>query len=301
MGFAMLSCVSATAQKTLTQTQEKAQRSFYFYLDKMKFKPEVDMSDNSVCFRQNDVLYWVTFSDTNPMLYTLHRKGYKVGEGKDLYKKEPAIIAANEINKLYPGIKVTVNDDKVSLELQTYAASTQDYNNVFTHCLGTFKTVDTDFKKLYKKALDEKIETDAENMRQINEMISPSTLRGQIKSVSFRLLDGNNKPVSDYNEPLRAYLARYIQPCVEFNQWNGETRNVKLFVRIITPDGDIICLPGKKYTAVMNVTLEKNKKDTIYEEDVVGSEKEGFWKPGEYKFEILDGLDVIYDTRFNIL
>ena len=69
----------------LTPVQEKAQRSLYAFLQKEKYDPTVDSSDNSVCFRRGGVLYWITFDGDTPILYTFHppypssRDGYTDG------------------------------------------------------------------------------------------------------------------------------------------------------------------------------------------------------------------------------
>lgn len=293
---------NAPAQSLLTPAQEKAQHSLYFFLDKEKFHPDIDTSDNSVCFRKDGILYWVTFSDTTPTLYTLHRKGYKVGVGKDLYEKTPAIIAANEVNLKLPGIKVVVSDDRVSLVLETYAATPQDYNNMFKNCFRTFINVDANFKAAYKEALNKQKADNEETLRQITEVLPPSALRNSIKAVEFRLVDGAGYPITQFNEPLRSHNARFIQPAIRLNPWNGEPRTATLYIKVTAPDGEPIYLPGKKYTAQIEVPYEKSKKaDLIELPDVFGSEKEGFWKAGEYKFEILDAYDVIYQTTFNLL
>ena len=290
------------AETPMTPAQEKAQRSVYFFLDKEKFKPEVDSKDNSVCFRQDGILYWITFSDTDPMLYTLHRKGYKVGNGKDLYKRTPATIAANEINLKHPGVKATVSDDRVSLTLETYAATPQDYNKMLLATFKTFQNVDADFKAAYKEAFEqEKLEKE-QTVKEITDVLPPSALRNAIKSVSFRLVDDEGKPITEFNEPLRAYMTRFIQPGIELNPWSESSRECVLYFRIIRPDGELICIPGTKYSAKITLPLEKSKKPIFNEVNgFVGSDKEGFWKAGEYKFEVLDAYDVIYETTFNLL
>ena len=261
----------------------------------------MDKSDNSVCFRQDVILYWITFSDTDPMLYTLHRKGYKVGNGKDLYKRNAATIAANEVNLKHPGVKATVSDDRVSLTLETYAATPQDYNRMLMGAYNSFRTVDADFKAAYKEALEQEKMEKEQALKEITDVLPPSALRNAIKSVSFRLVDSEGNPITEFNDPLRAYMTRFIQPGIELNPWNEASRNCVLYFRITPPDGEPLYLPGKKYTAQVEIPLEKSKKPVFNEVDFVGSEKDGFWKAGEYKFAVLDAYDVIYETTFNLL
>lgn len=57
----------------------------------------------------------------------------------------------------------------------------------------------------------------------------------------------------------------------------------------------------KKYSATSDITLAKTRKNQMIEIDQFGSPKEGFWKAGEYKVEIIESGDVIFTTTFNIL
>ena len=59
----LIACSASAFAGDLTPAQEKAQRNLYAYLQKAKYDPTVDTSDNSVCFRRNGVLYWITFED----------------------------------------------------------------------------------------------------------------------------------------------------------------------------------------------------------------------------------------------
>lgn len=83
--------------------------------------------------------------------------------------------------------------------------------------------------------------------------------------------------------------------------WKEKAEEYVLQLKITKPDGKTIFLSGKKYTAEAKVTIEKSKKNQVVEFDKFGSNKEGFWKAGEYKVEVLESGDTIYQTSFNIL
>ena len=102
-------------------------------------------------------------------------------------------------------------------------------------------------------------------------------------------------------EKIRLFNARYIQARIEFNPWKEKDADFKLQLKVTRPDGNPIYLPGKKVTAEGDVTIQKSKKNQMIEINQFGTNKEGFWKAGEYKVELLEGGDVIYTTTFNIL
>ncbi|WP_407402812.1 hypothetical protein [Sodaliphilus sp.] len=284
----------------LTPAQEKAQRALYAYLDKNKYNPEVD-TDNSVCFRVGGILYWINIDEESPLLYTFHRKGFKVGTEESSFKRRPAIMAANEVNCKHNTIKLTVEEKKVEVIMQVYAAKTEDFTAVFNKYLKSFDKVDEDFKKAYSTAL--KAEKDAADRaeQEARKNLPPSVLRDHVAGISFRLLDADGKEKSAYDQPLRSFNARYIQARIEFNPWKEKDADFKLQLKVTRPDGNPIYLPGTKVTAEGDVTIQKSKKNQMIEINQFGTNKEGFWKAGEYKVELLEGGDVIYTTTFNIL
>lgn len=284
----------------LTPAQEKAQRALYAYLDKNKYNPEVD-TDNSVCFRVGGILYWINIDEESPMLYTFHRKGFKVGTEESSFKRRPAIMAANEVNSKHNIVKLTVEEKKVEVIMQVYAEKTEDFTAVFNKYLKCFDKVDEDFKKAYSTAL--RAEKDAADRaeQEARKNLPPSVLKDRVVGISFRLLDADGKEKSAYDQPLRSFNARYIQARIEFNPWKEKDADFKLQLKVTRPDGNPIYLPGKKVTAEGNVTIQKSKKNQMIEINQFGTNKEGFWKAGEYKVELLEGGDVIYTTTFNIL
>lgn len=284
----------------LTPAQEKAQRALYAYLDKNKYNPEVD-TDNSVCFRVGGILYWINIDEESPMLYTFHRKGFKVGTEESSFKRRPAIMATNEVNSKHNIVKLTVEEKKVEVIMQVYAAKTEDFTAVFNNYLKCFDKVDEDFKKAYSTAL--RAEKDAADRaeQEVRKNLPPSVLKGRVVGISFRLLDADGREKTAYDQPLRSFNARYIQARIEFNPWKEKDADFKLQLKVTRPDGNPIYLPGKKVTAEGDVTIQKSKKNQMIEINQFGTNQEGFWKAGEYKVELLEGGYVIYTTTFNIL
>ena len=143
----LLAFTASASAGDLTPAQKDAQLKLYNYLQKKKYEPSVDTSDNSVCFRREGVLYWITFDENSPILYTFHRKAFKVGADEMSYKRIPSIIAANEVNRKHKTVKLTVEDKKVEIAIQVYAAKTEDFTAVFSSYFSRFEDVDTDFEE----------------------------------------------------------------------------------------------------------------------------------------------------------
>lgn len=285
----------------LTPAQDKAQLALFTYLDKEKYQPKIDDSDNSVCFRRNGVFYWVTFEENSPILYSFYRKAFKVGNEQGDYNRKLSMIAANEVNRMHKSVKLYVGEKRVDIVAQVYAAKPEDFIEVFPKYLSQFESVDTDFKTAYQKALEGEREAANKIEEEMRKNLPPSELRGMIENVSFRLLDSADEVVTPYDEPLRSFKARYVQPRIEFHPWKEKAEDFTLQIRLTKPNGQPLTLPGKKYSAEKKVTIEKSKKNQMVEFDKFGSDKEGFWKAGEYKVEVIEGGDIIYTTTFNML
>lgn len=297
----LLAFTASASAGDLTPAQKDAQLKLYNYLQKKKYEPSVDTSDNSVCFRREGVLYWITFDENSPILYTFHRKAFKVGADEMSYKRIPSIIAANEVNRKHKTVKLTVEDKKVEIAIQVYAAKTEDFTAVFSSYFSRFEDVDTDFKNEYQTALKAKRESRNRLEEEARKDLPPSVLTDKIVNMSFRLLDADGVEKTAYDQPLRSFNARYIQARIEFAPWREKAQDFDLQLRVTRPNGKTICMPGKKVTSEMNITLEKSKKNQMIELGQFGSPKEGFWKAGEYKVEVIESGDVIYTTTFNIL
>ncbi len=297
----LLAFTASASAGDLTPAQKDAQLKLYNYLQKKKYEPSVDTSDNSVCFRREGVLYWITFDENSPILYTFHRKAFKVGTDEMSYKRIPSIIAANEVNRKHKTVKLTVEDKKVEIAIQVYAAKTEDFTAVFSSYFSRFEDVDTDFKNEYQTALKAERESRNRLEEEARKDLPPSVLTDKIVNMSFRLLDADGVEKTAYDQPLRSFNARYIQARIEFAPWREKAQDFDLQLRVTRPNGKTICMPGKKVTSEMTVTLEKSKKNQMIELGQFGSPKEGFWKAGEYKVEVIESGDVIYTTTFNIL
>lgn len=235
------------------------------------------------------------------MLYTFHRKGFKVGTEESSFKRRPAIIAANEVNSKHKTVKLIVEEKKVEVIMQVYAAKTEDFTAVFNKYLKCFDKVDEDFKKAYNTALRAEKDAAEKAEQEARKNLPPSVLRDYVAGISFRLLDADGKEKSAYDQPLRSFNARFIQARIEFNPWKEKSADFKLQLKVTRPDGNPIYIRGKKVTAEGDVTIQKTKKNQFVEIGQFGTDKEGFWKAGEYKVELMESGDVIYTTTFNIL
>jgi len=292
--------MNVMAQKPLTEDGTKAQKALVEYLRSISLAPSIDTRDNSVCFKSNDVFYWVTFEEQSPVLYTLHRKGVKF-DGDSAFKASCARAACNEVNRKHK-IKCTYNNKRIEFVIQTYAKEPSDFHGGFRKMLAAFKDVETTFKDTYNKAFDKWKKDSIEKNKPIipNTPVEDSPLT--VSYIAFGNFDAKGNMISDYNQPLRKSAIKYLKASVDVS--SGEKGLYKLGMKIVAPDGKaMVAAKGVDYCSTTNIEIKKANKAQAFEFSQYGSDTENFWKAGEYKVEIYDfekGAK-IYSTTFNIL
>ena len=286
--------MSAMSQNSFTPDCSKAQSALMDYLRAISITPTIDTRDNSVCFKSNDVFYWVTFEENSPVLYTIHRKGLKFDEDTS-FKPSCARIACDEVNRKHK-IKCVLNETRVEFIMQTYAKDAADFHATFRKMLAAFNGVDTTFRNAYDKAYS--IED--------NKPITPEVQIGasplKVTYIAFGTSDSDGKLVTDFNQPLRKSAMKYVLATVDVE--SSKKGLFKLGMKIINPDGKaMVATKGVDYSSTSNVEIKKVNKAQACTFAPYGSESENFWKAGEYTVEIYD-FEVgakLHTTTFNIL
>lgn len=288
------------AQNSLTEDGTKAQKALVEYLRANGMTPSIDTRDNSVCFKSNDIFYWVTFGEKSPVLYTIHRKGLKFDEDP-AFKPSCARVACNEVNRKH-NIKCFYNEKRIEFIMQTYAKDPSDFHGGFRKMLEAFKDADITFKNTYDKAFDQWKKDSVEQNKPIISNMLNATSPLKVTYIAFGNFDAKGNVISDYNQPLRKSSIKYIKASLDVS--SSEKGIFKIGMKIISPDDKVmVATKGVDYCSTTNIEIKKINKTQECDLDSYGSDAEDFWKAGEYKVEIYDfekGVQ-LYSTTFNIL
>lgn len=312
IAVALLCGEVAVAQVTLNEVQKKAQKSIIEFLRSKHYSPSIDTNDQSVCFKKNDVLYWITFEGSgSPLLYTIHRKGIKFASDKDNTLNRRREIAEKAANMVCAQrvVKAYMNGNKVDFCLPMYAATPEDFQKVFGASMATFDNIKQVFDNNYKKGrviadsihsywsnLDTTVVVVPQNNYQ--EVVRQKSLI--ISSFSVRVVDAGNSVISDYDKSIRKNSCRYLQERVELTAKNDGI--YKLGVKLYTPEGKLL-VPTKdaRFTTITSINVPKANKTKTYELLKFGSDNGNIWKAGEYKIEFYEDDTNIYSNTINIL
>lgn len=300
--------MSTMAQKSLTEEGAKAQKALVEHLRANGLTPSIDTRDNSVCFKSNEIFYWVTFDEKSPVLYTIHRKGLKF-DNDPKFKPSCARAACNEVNRKHI-IKCIYNEKQIDKKkekrvdfiMQTYANEPSDFHGGFRKMLTAFKDVDATFKNTYDKAYDQwKKDSIAQNSPIIPKAPTGTSVL-KVTDIAFGNFDASGNVISDYNQPLRKSACKFIKASLFVT--SPEKGIFKIGMKIINPNGKaMLAVKGFDYCSTVNVEINKPNKPQECILAPYGSDEAGFWNAGEYKVEIYDfeNGSQLYSTTFNIL
>lgn len=313
IAVALLCGEVAVAQNvTLNEVQKKAQKSIIEFLRSKHYSPSIDTNDQSVCFKKNDMLYWITFEgNSSPLLYTIHRKGIKFASDKDNTLNRRREIAEKAANMVCAQrvVKAYMNGNKVDFCLPMYAATPEGFQQVFNASMAAFDNIKQVFDNNYKKGrvIADSIHSYWNNLDTTVVVVpqnnAPEVARQRslsVSSFSVRVVDAGGSVISDYDKSIRKSQCRYLQERVELTAKNDGV--YKLGVKLYTPEGKLL-VPNKnaRFTTITTVDIPKANKTNTYELLKFGSDNGKVWKAGEYKIEFYEDDTVVYSSTINIL
>jgi len=314
---ALFVCGSMGAQKkaTLNDVQKKAQQSLIEYLRTKHYSPTIDTQDQSVCFKKNDLLFWVTFEgNTAPLLYTIHREGIKFTTDKDgkekvSRKREVAQMAANEVTARRTVKAFLSRGGRVEFCLPVYAATPEEFQNVFERSLAAFNDIKKTFDDYYKKSrnvIDSihsywyDLDTTSVVLEQKNVPGTVEAKNLKISGISVRVVNADGSVVSDYDKAIRRGQCRFLQEKVTLT--SAKDGAFKIGVKLYNKDGKLfVPHKGTRFTTVTTIDVPKAGKVVEAELLKFGTDVEDYWKAGEYKIEFYEDDTLIYTDAINIL
>lgn len=297
--------ISAMAQSSLNDAEQNAQDALRDFLRSKNRAYNIDAEDNSLLFKEGDVVYWVTFKSVNSpapaILYTIHRKGVKY-ENPGSFKAVCAYEACNEVNRKNHVVKAVCEGQEVLFYSDVYAKNPEDFHNALRNNVEAFKNVADTYKKTYASAYEAwKKDSIAQNAPQVVEQpLGKSEIT--VTSIAFCSRDMKGNTLVEYNAPLRKSNVCCIVAELELSA--SEKGVYKVGMKIYNPDGKIM-LPkaGLEYTLTKNFNLPKANRPYGVTLDPYGSDAPDTWKAGEYKVEIYDYEKgaLLKKESFNIL
>lgn len=303
--------LSANALR-LNDDEKKAQKSVVEFLRTKKFAPSIDPNDQTVCFKRDGVLYWVSVKgDANRMLYSLYRNGIKFANPDDpklSRKSEVALMAANNLNASRT-IKSFQKGGVVRFVFPMYAKTPEEFQAVFSSMMRAFDDIKADFDAQYKLAklkVDSihshwyNLDTTIMVVNQQGVANTAPTRNLKISRISARNVDASDNVISDYDQGIRKSKAQFIQEKVSLTA--DKAGMYKVGVRLYNPEGKLLVPNDKaRFTTISTIDVKKAGKEADYDLLKFGSKDSEIWLPGEYKIEFFEDDTRIFSDSIHIL
>ncbi len=151
--LAILSVLFCYSQSVNAQDDDIKKRLTAEYLEFIKdegYSPTID-SDGDIKFKiEGRTHFVVVYNEESPQYVTFMTSGFQVG-GEDGYDYESSIIAANEVNRLYKAVKISVTDSSVGVKIAAPYANIEMFKLVFYKLISYLETGRSKFIEEYKK------------------------------------------------------------------------------------------------------------------------------------------------------
>lgn len=259
----------------LTPEQKQFRSNIMQFLAEEGFMPTIDDSDNSVNFKKEGDLHWITVGDSGPFYLEFHRSGLSCNNAD----MNAVIAAVNEGNKKVRCAKAILNESSISFAVELYCHSAEEFRYIFYKCLDELASIEKTVSGYYDSH---------QSMAEV-----PFT----IKSVSVANADTNGKILSDYGEAIYSYKTQYITPKLFVDA--KEEGKYDLYIKFYTPNGlSTGNTSPAGYSYKVSVSMESGFRSYV----IIGwgGSDSGHWKSGDYRFEFYYKDRMIGEKEFTI-
>lgn len=115
----------------LTAEQKRFRSSLQEFLKEEGFMPTIDEEDNSLNFKKEGTLYWLSFGDSNPIYIEFHLSGFNCEDAD----RNLVLQAVNSANRKVRCAKAMLNESTVSFAVEMFCHSPEEFKYVFYKCI----------------------------------------------------------------------------------------------------------------------------------------------------------------------
>jgi len=270
----LFACNCALHASDLTPAQKAFQNSIMSFLKEEGFSPSVD-DDNSLTFKKEGELYWIDIADNSPFYVEFHRNGFNCTDAN----MSAVILACNKSNKQTKCVKTIANDNSVSIVIEMYCHSAEEFKYIFYKSLKELDTAYNATKEYY------------------NEFNGKESTAFSISETEVANTDTDNNIISSWNTTIYDFKTKYITPRITVNVKKSGTYNI--YVKFITPTGlSTGSSSPSGYSYKSSIKMEAGTH--TYTLSGWGSNTAGHWKKGNYRFEFYYEGNLIGKKEFKV-
>lgn len=270
----LFACSYVLYANDLTPAQKTFQNSIMTFLREEGFSPSVD-EDNSLNFKKEGELYWIDIADNSPFYVEFHRSGFNCSDAN----MSAVILACNKSNKRTKCVKSIVNESSVSIVIEMYCHSSEEFKYIF-------------YKSL--KELDNAYNATKEYYNEFNESgNSPFS----ISKVEIANTDTDGSLITSWDATIYDFKTKYIKPRLTVDVNKSGTYDI--FVKFITPTGMSTGSNSPSgYSYKSSVKMDSGTHTYLL--SGWGGDTAGHWKEGNYIFEFYYDGKIIGKKEFKV-
>lgn len=148
----------------LTTEQKRFRTSLQEFLKEEGFMPTLDNEDNSLNFKKEGTLYWLSFGGATPIYIEFHLSGFKCEDAD----RDLVLQSVNSANRKVRCAKAMLNESSVSFAIEMYCHSPEEFKYVFYKCLSELDNVKNEVPEYYNVNKSDFIVTSASASSQIS-------------------------------------------------------------------------------------------------------------------------------------
>ena len=262
--------------KDLTPRQKAFQSSIMQFLKEEGFSPKID-DVNDLTFKKEGNLYWIEISDNSPIYIELHRLGLSC-ENADM---DVVLEACNHANKTIKCIKAIMGTTSVSLAVELYCHSEEEFKYIFYKNLSSLDDGYDALKDYYDG----------------HKNATTSSAPFALNSVSVANVKKDGTIINDYGTRIYDYQTMYIKPRIKVKVNTSGTYTIK--VKFFTSDGMSTGTSSPSGFSYSN-RITMSQGNHYYYLDGWGNANAGNWEKGDYRLEFYYGNRRIGNYSFTI-
>lgn len=145
VGILSLVVFNISKAAELTPEQKRFRSAIQEFLKEEGFSPTIDEDDNSLNFKKEGTLFWISVSGSNPIYIEFHRVGLKCEDAD----RNLVLQSVNSANQKVRCAKAMLNESSVSFAVEMYCHSSEEFKYVFYKCLNELDNVKNEVFEYY--------------------------------------------------------------------------------------------------------------------------------------------------------
>lgn len=270
----MLACCAMAHADGLTPAQKAFQSTLMSFLREEGFSPYID-DDNSLNFKKEGDLFWITIAEDSPFYVEFHKSGLKCEDANKAY----VLLACNKSNLQTKCAKSIMKDKSISIVIEMYCHSAEEFKYIFYKSMKELDNAEARTKKFYNE-YDENNDT-------------PFT----ITKVEVANTDENNNLISSWDNSIYDFETKYLQPRITVDVKTAGTYD--LYVKLIAPTG-LSTSSNSPSGYSYKTTVEMEAGTNTYRLSGWGTKNAGNWEMGDYRFEIYYDGSMVAKREFRV-